>query len=130
MRMLGIDASDLCRQYNRKSAYHYGKMPRYATAELITENALFESFGAKFAPIPRTIDRKSPVTSLDQLYAQVCPVFKSCTLIYMHMYVQLSAGVCRYLASKLIKITEMVCTYMCKPLLLQLAHVNAMVPSG
>ncbi len=70
--MLGIDASDQCRQYNRKTSLHYGTGQTYsnANAEPIANNALFESFGER--SVPRTIDKASPITSVDQLYAQVC----------------------------------------------------------
>ncbi len=76
--MLGIDPQDKCRQYNRKTVGSYVKKSTYTSIE--KENALFESMGTMFMPVPCTIDTKSPVTSIDQLYAQV-PIHVSCVCL-------------------------------------------------
>ncbi len=75
--MLGIDPNVPCRQFNRKTAGSYQKSPmpggssRNLPGKPEKETPLYDSMGRAFLLLPRTIEKSSPVTSIDQLYAQV-----------------------------------------------------------
>ncbi len=88
--MLGLDPDSKCRQYNRKTAGSSDQnVPAITNIE--RENALFESMSAEFIPVPCTIDVKTPVSSIDQLYAQVwmrvCMYINIYIYIYIYIYI-------------------------------------------
>eukprot|EP00281_Chroomonas_sp_CCMP1168_P033151 CAMPEP_0206245362 /NCGR_PEP_ID=MMETSP0047_2-20121206/18655_1 /ASSEMBLY_ACC=CAM_ASM_000192 /TAXON_ID=195065 /ORGANISM="Chroomonas mesostigmatica_cf, Strain CCMP1168" /LENGTH=387 /DNA_ID=CAMNT_0053670653 /DNA_START=132 /DNA_END=1295 /DNA_ORIENTATION=+ len=62
-RMIGLDESRACRQYNRRHTTVHS--PRAAPAA--ADSPLLRRLGV--ATVPNTMDYSSPITSLDQLYA-------------------------------------------------------------
>jgi len=71
VQMLGILPTDKCRQHNRMVSGSLTGFHRMSAATRIQpRNPLLDSIGSGYVPVPGTIDPRSFVDSVDQLYSQ------------------------------------------------------------